>query len=324
MNSRQRFLETMDYGIPDRVPLFEEGIRTEVRDTWKKQGYYSGEDLQSEFSYDRRQEIAFEMVPLPIFRKWPNSQDELKEWQNRLDPKDPKRRPKNWPSSHLASHQAGDVTMLRVHEGLFLTLGVYDWARFNEVIFLLADKPEFVKQVMALQSRMAVQIVQQVLDTIKIDAAVFGEPISGHDRSLISPSMYEELILPSYKPLLDLLKAHEVKTIIFRTYGNSRVLIPKIVEFGFNCLWASESNMQMMDYRDIRREYGGDLRLIGGLDLDVLRSGRRAIKREIDEKVPVLLADGGYIPLADGRVRKDIPYNNYKYYRQYLQEVVSG
>jgi hypothetical protein len=79
-----------------------------------------------------------------------------------------------------------------------------------------------------------------------------------------------------------------------------------------------------MDYRDIRREFGRDLRLIGGIDLDALRRGREAIRREIMEKVPPLLDSGGYIPLADGRVREDVLYENYLYYRELLADVTRG
>jgi uroporphyrinogen decarboxylase len=76
-----------------------------------------------------------------------------------------------------------------------------------------------------------------------------------------------------------------------------------------------------MDYRDIRQEFGRDLRLIGGIDLDALRQDKEAIRREVEEKVPPLVAEGGYIPLADGRVRADVPFENYIYYRQLLREV---
>ena len=74
-----------------------------------------------------------------------------------------------------------------------------------------------------------------------------------------------------------------------------------------------------MDYRDIRREFGRNLRLIGGIDLDALRHGKEAIRREIDEKVPPLLADGGYVPVADGRIREDVSFENYAYYRRLLE-----
>ena len=101
---------------------------------------------------------------------------------------------------------------------------------------------------------------------------------------------------------------HGVKTIIFQTFANARILIPSILKWGFNCLWACEVNIEAMDYRRLRREYGRDLRLIGGIDLDALREGKEAIRREIENKVPPLLAAGGYIPLADGRVREDVTF----------------
>jgi uroporphyrinogen decarboxylase len=77
-----------------------------------------------------------------------------------------------------------------------------------------------------------------------------------------------------------------------------------------------------MDYQDLRREFGRDLRLIGGIDLDALRQGKEAIRREVDEKVPPLLAEGGYIPMLDGRVRVDIPFENYVFYNRLLENMI--
>jgi uroporphyrinogen decarboxylase len=136
---------------------------------------------------------------------------------------------------------------------------------------------------------------------------------------LISPRMYEEFVLKSYEPLLAVMRHFGVETIILRTYANARVLIPSILKWGFNCLWACEVNVEAMDYRDLRREFGRNLRLIGGIDLDALRRGKEAIRREIEEKVPLLLADGGYVPVADGRIREDVSFENYAHYRRLLE-----
>ena len=46
--------------------------------------------------------------------------------------------------------------------------------------------------------------------------------------------------------------------------------------------------------------------------------------REIEEKAPPLLEDGGYIPLADGRVREDVPFENYVCYRQLLERLIGS
>ena len=44
----------------------------------------------------------------------------------------------------------------------------------------------------------------------------------------------------------------------------------------------------------------------------------------IEEKVPPLAGSGGYVPLADGRVRPDVPYENYLYYPRLLAEVTTN
>ena len=51
---------------------------------------------------------------------------------------------------------------------------------------------------------------------------------------------------------------------------------------------------------------------------------KETVKREVERVVPPLLESGGYIPLLDGRVREYIPCENYEYYRELLQEIVSN
>jgi hypothetical protein len=79
-----------------------------------------------------------------------------------------------------------------------------------------------------------------------------------------------------------------------------------------------------MDYHQIRREYGRDLRLIGGVDVDTLLRDKATLRRQVRDFLPPLLADGGFIPLADGRVRGNVPYENYVAYRQLLMDLASG
>ena len=323
MNSRERFRTTMQHGEPDRVPYFEEGIREEVLRAWTKQGLSSESEFIRMFPCDKREEIQLELDPMPQPKKWPTSNSELGVFRNSLDPKEPSRWPSDWSERIQSWRKRDSVLMLRVHRGFFLSMGVYNWDRFAEVAKLTVKNPEFVCESMKIQGEFAVQMAERVLNEVEIDAAVFTEPIGGNDRPLISPRMYEDFVLSNYESLLTLLKRHRVETIIFRTFANSRLLIPSILKWGFNCLWACEVNTDAMDYRDLRREYGRDLGLIGGIDLDVVHRDKDSIRREIEEKVPHLLAEGGYIPLADGRVREDVPFENYVYYRRLLEQVTT-
>ncbi|MBN2500743.1 MAG: hypothetical protein JXB38_08205 [Anaerolineales bacterium] len=324
MNSRQRFLETMSYGCPDRVPYFEEGIRRDVLDAWHAQGLPKGEGIVDLFPTDKRLEIQPDVYPSPQPDPWPTTIKDLDGFRRRLKPSLSTRLPLGWRKTARQSRERGEVIMLRVHQGFFQTLGVDASRRFTQINYLLYDDPAFIHAMLELQGKFTARLTGKILHTVKVDAVIFSEAIGDNHGALISPQMYREFVLPHYQPLMQVLREHGVEVVILRTYANARALVPAMLEGGFNCLWASEVNVAAMDYGDLRREFGRDLRLIGGIDLDALRNGKDAIKRELEEKVPPLLADGVYIPLADGRVRAEVPYECYCYYRELLQEIIEG
>jgi uroporphyrinogen-III decarboxylase len=314
----------MHYGRPDRLPYFEEGIREEVVEVWRQQGLAADADLASLFPSDPVEHIEPDFDPRPEFEHWPDSRAELVELEKRLDPADPARLPENWSEQVQALKHRDTVRMLDVHQGLFLSAGIMGWGRFAEVMRALIEDPGYVHELMAIYGAFTAALAERILSEVSIDAAVFSEPIGDNGGPLISPKMYEEFVLSSYEPLLQVLERHGVDTLVFITYANARILIPSILERGFNCLWACEVFIDAMDYRDIRREFGRKLRLIGGIDLDALRQGKDAIREEIEAKVPPLVASGGYVPLADGRVREDVAFEDYAYYREMLRNILGG
>jgi uroporphyrinogen decarboxylase len=321
MNSRQRFLETMRFGSPDRVPYFEEGIRKDVLKAWRKQGCPPDFDQAQLFISDQRQEIQLDVDPHPWPERWPCTRSDLKAYAKSLDPDERSRTPGNWKKLVTLSKQRQDALMMRLSIGFFEIMGVEGWRRFHELILLMHNDPGFVREMMRINGEFVAALTERLLQEIQIDAAIFSEPIGDNHGPLISPRMYADFVLSSYQPILEVLHRQHVDIIILRTYANARLLIPVLMEQGLDCLWACEVNTAAMDYRSLRQEFGKGLRLIGGIDLDVLREGKTAIRREVEEKVPPLLEQGGYVPLADGRVRSDIPFENYLYYRQLLEKV---
>jgi uroporphyrinogen decarboxylase len=320
MTSRQRFRETMHYGAPDRIPYFEEGIRKDVIRVWHQQGLSPKTNIYELFPTDHFNEVLLDVDPHPEFKVWPQSLPALDLLDNRLDPDDPSRFPKGRMQKLRFLEKNDRVQFIRVHRGFFLTVGASDWPRFTDVLSLIIENPEYIRKMMMIQGEFAARLTENVLEKTEVDAAIFSEPIGGNEGPLISPVMYEEFVLKSYQPLLNVLKKNGINTIIMRTYANTRILIPSLLKYGFNCLWACETNIEQMDYRDLRRKFGRDLRLIGGIDLDALRHDKESIRREVEEKVPHLVADGGYIPLVDGRIRQDVLFDNYVYYRRLLEE----
>jgi hypothetical protein len=323
MNSRQRFLATMAFDSPDRVPYFEEGIREEVLAAWRAQGLSSQADLAKLFHTDQREEIDLDLWPRPQPERWPACRQDLRDYERCLDAAEASRLPANWSQKVSAWQVRQHVLMLRLHDGFFLTMGVENWQRFYQVIHLVKDDPSFVRAMLDLQAAFNTRLAGQVLRQVQVDAVIFSEPIGGMHGPLIAPWTYQELVLSSYAPLFELIRQHAIQTVILRTYANARVLLPGLIQAGVNCLWACECETGAMDYLAIRKEFGRDLRLIGGIDLDALRYGRDRIRQEVLGQVPPLLESGGFIPLADGRVRPDVPLQDYIYYRQLLERVTT-
>ena len=324
MNSRQRFLETMQYGTPDRVPYFEEGLRAEVLGHWRRQGLPSADALRKQFPSDKRERIELNLEPIPHLMRWPTAPADMNTFRKHFKLDERRRLPRNFKRKARAWRTRDYVLMLYVHQGFFLSMGVKDWRRFHEVILQTMDAPDLVQQIMQTQGELAARLTERFLSQVDIDAAIFSEPIGGNDRPLLSPEMYEAFVLKSYAPVIDVLQRHGVPVIIFQTYANAALLIPSVLRWGLNCLWACEVNVEAMDYRRLRNKFGKQLRLIGGIDLDALRQSKAAIKREIETKVPPLLRQGGYVPLADGRVREDVPFENYVFYRQLVREITQA
>ncbi len=242
--------------------------------------------------------------------------------QHSLDSGDPRRLPDELKSPRFLRSASERLITCSLSSGLFQTLGIEDWRSFGQVMLLLGDQRGYCEAAMRSQGEFSARLARRIMDQVPLAAIVFEEPVAGNSGPLVSPRMYREIALTSYAPVIAAARECGVDTIILKSWANVRRLLPEAVAAGFNCLWAYERGSPEMDYLSIREEFGSALRLIGGIDLDVLRIDKNAIREELERVVPPLLAQGGYIPMLDGRVRIDIPFENYTYYRRLLEEMV--
>ncbi|HEY3323536.1 MAG TPA: uroporphyrinogen decarboxylase family protein [Planctomycetota bacterium] len=334
MTPHDRFRETMRFGQPDRVPWLEEGLRDEVLARWREQGLppvahtsihpvtgtllSPSAELSQMFHYDRRERIELDLKPKGGL---PPDLTDIAELRRRLDPNDPARWPADWHQRVEAWRHRDHILELPLHSGLFLTFGVGNWASLEPLLYLLADSPTLARNIMDAHAALIAAMAERVLSEVEIDFASFSEPIGGSHGPLVSPNMYKEIVLESYRPIFDVLHRHNVETIVFMTYANATCLLPDVLAAGFNCLWAMETETHAMDYQALRRRFGKDLRLIGGIDLDSLQLSDKEFEQHVLSSVPELLAQGGFIPLADGRVRSNIPFAGYVRYRRLLERL---
>jgi hypothetical protein len=102
-------------------------------------------------------------------------------------------------------------------------MGVHNWQRLQDVMIQLVDSPDLVRKMMMVKGRFAAALTEKVLQDVDVDAAIFSEPIGGNEGPLISPRMYEDMVLKSYQPVLD---------VPFENYRYYRELLRSIIEKG--------------------------------------------------------------------------------------------
>jgi hypothetical protein len=320
MNSRERFLTILQGGQPDHPPLFPEGIREEVISIWHAQGLPSGINLEKLFYYDSFEQLDPDVYPRPEIADWSSPQRLLPLLRNRLDPDDPQRLPDDWGNLLKGWRDRQHPLFLRIHPGLFLSLGIEDWRSFAPAILRLVDQPHFVRDILAIQADFAARLAENILQQVNLDGVIFSEPIAGNHGALVSAEMYRAFALQSYAPIFDVLHDFQVPAIIWRSYANPAKLLPEVVKYPFNVIWLCETPPGTLAPTQVRQIAGPNLTLIGGIDSDILRQDTRSIRQAIAAVKP-LVDQGNFIPLADGRVRDDVPYSNYAFYRQELTRV---
>jgi uroporphyrinogen decarboxylase len=102
------------------------------------------------------------------------------------------------------------------------------------------------------------------------------------------------------------------------TGGDLGSLLPMLVDAGINGLWISSIMSAEMEYSSLRREYGPDVALIGGIDATALSRDEAAVRHAVMDTVPPLLESGRYLPCLSDRPRQNTSFDLYRLYRELL------
>lgn len=201
----------------------------------------------------------------------------------------------------------------------------YGWPRsfmgVERISTMFFDDPDFIHEICEHIADFVIEQITPILESIQLDFAFIWEDMGSKNGPLCSPKIYREFMLNPLKRVTNLLRRYGIDIIIIDSDGNNDVLIPLWLEVGVNGLRPFEIASDC-DPIAIRKKYGKELIIQGGIDKRVLSKSFVDIEREILSKVPYLCIQGGYFPQIDHLVPPDVPLNNYRYYSQLMRKVV--
>ena len=355
MNARERFLNVMNYRPVDRCPLKPNGGWPETIERWKREGMDSPD--APKFEFDRWHWVGHWFFPNPPFEKkileddgrtilyinhegilmrerkdqpWSSMpqfvrfpvetrHDFRRFLEERLQPD---------PAARIGQDWREQLTALRGRDFPFIVISDR-WGGFfgplrnlvgvERLCTLFYDDISFVEEMMNADADFIIAVMDQVLDVAPVDAFAFWEDMAYRTGPLLTPSLARRTMLPRYRRVVEHLRARGVRWIGLDSDGRIDALLPVWVDAGINCLYPFEVQAGM-DVLAVRKEYGRDLRIWGGVDKRAVAEGPAAIDAEI-ERVRPLIAEGGYIPMLDHSCPPDIAWSDYQYYMRRMAEV---
>ncbi len=315
MNARERFLATLRFQRPDRIPFHDEEIRPETLQRWRKEGLPRGRNPTRIFQLEEWERVPVKVDRIPPFEGRIRSRQDFEALKRSYRPGEPSRYPTEWQSLVEGWRNRDYPLGITAWPGFFQPLNVSNAPTLRDVLRMIYLDPDLLEEMTQFIADFSIDTIDRALQDLEVDYAIIGEPIADNGGPLISPANFRRFLVPCYERIVSALRSRGVEVIILNAYGNVKGLISLCLKAGINCLWCRGTKLAGVDYVALRDTYGHALSLIGGIDVGCLAKDARAIDAEIGSKVPRLLSSGGYIPMVDNRVRENVPFGNYAHYR---------
>jgi hypothetical protein len=191
----------------------------------------------------------------------------------------------------------------------------------EELCVAYYTQPDLVHDMMQTMAQTAARILERVVAQVPVDVLSVHEDLAGKSGPLVGPNQIREFIAPYYRAAWDVVAACGAQIFQQDSDGNVNPVIEAFMEAGVNCMYPMEPAAGM-DMVQVRKTFGRDLRMIGGIDKHVLRQDKNAIRRELEYKLQPMMREGGVVFGLDHRIPNGTPIENYRYYVKTARELL--
>ena len=122
-----------------------------------------------------------------------------------------------------------------------------------------------------------------------------------------------QLLYPAHKKLFDFAHSRNLP-VVLHCDGYVEPLIPSLIEAGLDCLQPLEVKAGM-DLLKLKKRFGDQLALIGGMDVRILETNdRQTVETELLKKLPQAMEGSGYVLQVDHSVSPLVDYETYTFF----------
>lgn len=196
----------------------------------------------------------------------------------------------------------------------------HSWMMGTEnTLVAMMEEPELVTDIFDTYLKNNIALYNRIWDAgFRFDEMFWYDDMGYKGTTFFSPQMYRELLQPYHKKAVDWAHDHGIVAQL-HSCGDISTLVKDIVATGVDALNPLEVKAGV-DAVKIKKEYGDRLVLRGGINA-VNWSDKDAILAEIDEKVPVLMENGGFIFSSDHSIPNSVSLENMRSIVARIKEV---
>jgi len=236
-----------------------------------------------------------------------------KDVKRRYDPSAPVRYPFWWDDMARGWKGRDYPVCLISNGGYGLYSQLRSWVGTEGISYMFYDDPALVEEMIESHADFLIKLIERALHDVQFDYFNFFEDCAGKGGPLFGPELFRKFFMRPYKRIMNCMRKAGIKYFWVDSDGDSEALVPLWMEAGITCFWPLEQASGMDPVR-LKKKFGKDLVLCGGLDKMELAKGRKFIDKELNKKIPPLLEIGGYIPHIDHAIAPELSYDDFLYY----------
>lgn len=195
-----------------------------------------------------------------------------------------------------------------------------EWMGFENLSLAFYDYPDMIRDMVEHWSDLLVAQLNRLPADVPLDYLCWWEDMASKNGPFVSPDMFRRVLQPGYHKVMRAAKARGCGLSHVDCDGNPHDIVGNWLEEGVNIMFPLEVAAGVDPFA-WRREFGRELRLLGGVAKAPLVIGGEAIDRELERLKP-LVDQGGFIPHLDHLVPPDISLANYLYYLEKKRKLI--
>ena len=196
---------------------------------------------------------------------------------------------------------------------------LFEWGTFlrrmDNFLMDIYLEPDQVERLLDALLEVHLDTLAKVCDAVGdiADVIRFGDDLGMDSGPFMAPEIYKKVFFPRHKQLCDYVHTHSSMHTFLHSCGSISAVMPHLVDAGFEIINPVQTNVQHMDPKFLKREFGKDVTFWGGgADTrNVLNRGTvDQVCSHVREQVEILATDGGFVFNTIHNIMPDVPPEN--------------